>query len=73
MGLRLATSYTHQQDVASTEWTINHNMNQIPSVAVFIQFEGKMRTVLPSQVEAVDSNTIIVRFTAAQSGIARLV
>jgi len=66
------SSHTHVQTEPSDEWTITHGMYCRPAVSVTIEHEGKVQTVLPLEVEIVDLQTVIVRFTKPQTGEARL-
>lgn len=63
-----SSSYHHIQGVASTTWTINHNLGFNPNVSTFDvggdQFEG--------DVEHVDLNTTLVHLAYAISGTANL-
>ena len=62
------TSYTHDQTVAATEWTISHNLNKRPSVTVI----DSMNRVVVGEVEYLDNNGIVLRFKAAFKGKAYL-
>ena len=71
--LRKASSYSFNQAAPAAVWTIDHNFGRTPAVTVFINHGGKLQTVLPLSVEVVTENQVVVRFSAAQSGSARLV
>lgn len=64
----IGVAYVHTQDVASALWTIAHNLDVYPNVAV--------ADTLDRQVEAditwVDANNITVAFAAATTGRAFL-
>ena len=61
-------TYVHEQETASAEWTINHYLQKYPSVSV-VDTAG---TEVVGDVEYVDKNTCIVRFTFPFSGSAYL-
>lgn len=67
-----ASGVTHKQDVAAATWTINHNMGRVPGVTVAINFGGKLQVVLPREIEFPSANQVVIRFTNAQTGEARL-
>lgn len=73
MPTRQAMSVNHKQTTAAAAWTINHNLGRTPAVSVAINFEGKLQVVLPREIEIVSPNQVVVRFSAAQTGEARLV
>lgn len=62
------TSFTHNQTVASVEWTINHNMNKKPSVTIV----DSANTYVVGEVEYLDSNSLRVSFKYAFKGKAYL-
>ncbi len=57
-------SYVHVQGLASVEWTIVHSLGKFPSVTVVDSANSEVE----GDVEFVDPDTIIVRFSAAFSG-----
>lgn len=57
--------------VASTLWTISHNLNSLNAIIQIVDASGFV--ILPSDVKFVDSNTITVSFNTAQTGIARAI
>ena len=61
-------NFTYTQTSPSDEWTITHNLGKFPSVSVTDSGGSKWQT----EVEYVDENTCIVRFSAAFSGKAYL-
>lgn len=61
--------YTHSQDLASTEWTVNHNLGYYPSVVV-IDSAG---TVIVGDVEYLGTSQLKIYFSAPFSGKAYLV
>lgn len=68
-----AFSHVHNQTVSSSVWTINHGLNAKPSVAVTVNYNGSLQTIIPNNIEYVDNNTVVVHFTTAYTGSARLV
>lgn len=64
----MATTYTHTQYSASSEWTINHNLNRYPSVTV-VDSAG---TKAYGDVTYIDADTLTVSFNAPFSGTAYL-
>lgn len=66
-------SYTHTQTVASTDWNIPHGLGAQPIVSVQVAHDGGIQSILPKAVEYPDDQTVIVRFTTARTGTARLV
>lgn len=61
-------TYIYNQEVASDEWIIQHNLNKYPSVTI-VDSAGS-RVV--GSYRYVDSNTIICTFCGAFGGIAYL-
>lgn len=70
--------YRHTQSIASTTWTVVHNLGGgggtgIPIVDVLIDSGGSTVKVMPLQINIVDRNTVTIEFSTAQSGIAVVV
>ena len=63
-------SYVHVQGLASTVWTINHNLG---TGDVWIQTKDSNGNIVQAFTEIVDNNTIIVRFTTDITGTAVVV
>ena len=61
-------NFTYDQPTPSDEWTITHNLGKFPSVSVTDSSGNQWQT----EVDYVDQNTCIVRFSAAFSGKAYL-
>tara|TARA_B100001113_G_C20761210_1_gene470954 strand:+ start:99 stop:428 length:330 start_codon:yes stop_codon:yes gene_type:complete len=59
---------THTQGVASSTWTITHNLNKFPSVTIVDSNEEQIFGVVDYQ----SANTIVLTFSAAISGKAYL-
>lgn len=62
------TSYTHDQSVAGASWTINHNMNKYPSVAIV----DSANSAVIGEVQYLDANSLTVSFKYAFKGKAYL-
>ena len=62
------STYIHDQDAPSAEWTINHNLNTYPSVTI-VDSAG---TCVFGAVRYANANTIICSFSGAFSGKAYL-
>lgn len=61
-------TYIHEQGEASSEWTINHNLNKFPSVTV-VDSAGSEIIV---GVRYVDANTCVIDLTSPFKGKAYL-
>lgn len=61
-------AHTHVQTLASAEWVIAHNLGKNPSVSVVDSAEEEVI----GEVQHVDVNNLIIRFSAAFSGKAYL-
>lgn len=57
-------SYIHYQDQPSKTWNINHNLSKYPTVTV-VSSSGD---VVFSDISYVDTNNIIIKFSAAFGG-----
>lgn len=64
--------YDHSQVSPSMNWIINHNLGHPPVVDVVIDFEGSRQKVMPLSVEHSTVNQTTVKFSAVQTGSARL-
>lgn len=62
------TPYTHIQDVASSTWTINHNLGRYPQVTV-VDSAG---SVVVGDVSYPDINTVVAKFGGGFAGRAYL-
>lgn len=60
------TSYTHNQFTASTNWTINHNLNRFPSITI----TDSAGTVVYGGIQYTNNNQAIAFFSGAFSGVA---
>lgn len=61
-------SYTFQQAIASKQWEIKHNLGKFPSVTI----ADSAGSEVVGEVQYVDVNKVIVKFSAPFSGIAYL-
>lgn len=68
-------SYNHYQPIATSTWTINHNLSTkfIAFDAMRFAGNGVYEKVMPEKVEIIDDNTITVKFSMNVPGRARLV
>ena len=66
--LRVSNSYTHIEQASGYTWAINHNLGKYPSV--FVVDTGGNWVI--GDVQYLNENQIIVRFTYEFSGIAYL-
>lgn len=57
-------AYVHTQIVPAIQWNIIHNLNKFPSVSIV---DSSYEEVI-GEVEYIDANNLIVRFTASFSG-----
>lgn len=54
-------TYIHNQETASSSWTINHGMN---NTGVIVQcFDDQNKVVIPDEIVSTDNNTVTVTFT----------
>lgn len=60
--------YQHNQRVSSDVWEVKHNLNKFPSVSVVDSAENKVQ----GEVQYLDSNNLIITFSAPFSGKAYL-
>lgn len=67
-----ALSMTHKQTEAAADWVIVHGFGRTPAVNVSINYEGKLQVVLPREVIIDSPNQVTVKFSAPQTGEARL-
>lgn len=57
-------AHIHTQTAAASSWTITHNLGKFPSVSIVDSSEQEVI----GEVEYVNDNTLIVKFSAAFSG-----
>ena len=63
---------THVQSSASSTWTITHGLNCMPCVGVKVHEDGVLTEILPKSITYPDTSTVVVEFTVARTGEARL-
>ncbi len=64
--------YTHSQSTPSTTWTINHNLGCKPVFDVWVDEVGGRQKIFPASVVHVSDNTMLLGFSLARTGTARL-
>lgn len=70
--------YNHIQRFASTTWRVQHNLQTLPDVHVFIRGGGDANDeyseqITPKQIELVDGNVCILHFDIPRFGLAQCV
>tara|TARA_A100001201_G_scaffold77518_2_gene69764 strand:+ start:1997 stop:2338 length:342 start_codon:yes stop_codon:yes gene_type:complete len=72
--IRKERLYTHNQAIASTTWTINHNLDTFPSVSIKFSSSDEVYENVGAfgGVTYTNSNTITITLAAAESGYAYL-
>lgn len=66
--LKKATTYTHEQAIASDEWVIEHNLNRTPSITVV----DSANNVIECAEQYIDMNTVKLYFNGSFKGKAYL-
>lgn len=66
--LNASRRHVHEQDIASAQWDITHNLGGYPSIMVV----DSSKTVVIGEVTYIDEETIRVNFTGESSGYAYL-
>lgn len=66
-------THTHTQTIAATDWTINHSLGFKPAVTVLVDEGATVQAILPKAIEFPSATQVIVRFSIARTGQARLV
>lgn len=69
----MTISYTFTQSTPAMVWTIVHNLNCAPVCDVVENDSGVYRKILPLSVKHIDNTTLLVEFTEAVAGVARLI
>ena len=64
--------YQHDQSVASTTWTITHNLGKKPVFDVLVDISGNLTKAFPQYVEYVSDNQVELTFSTSYSGKAIL-
>lgn len=57
-------NFVHTQSSPSTQWNITHNLNKFPSVTVI----DSANTEVEGDIEHINENQVILKFSAAFSG-----
>jgi hypothetical protein len=70
---RFATVFRHEQASASATWTIVHKLHDYPIIDVFVNYNGEIHKIIPSQVTYTDEDTVTISFTTPYSGFATVV
>lgn len=56
------------QTTASTTWSFSHNLgDQYPQIDIY---SGENKIIIPSEIEAIDENNMLIYFASPQSGVA---
>lgn len=66
-------SYIHNQTTPSAEWLVVHNLDTYPVSDVIIDDDDRRLKTLPLALEYINSNSVLVRFSAPMTGTIRLV
>lgn len=68
-------SYNHYQPIATSSWTVNHNLGTKYIAFDVMRFSGNgvYEKVMPEKVEIIDDNAITVKFPSTVAGRARIV
>ncbi|PPD55733.1 MAG: hypothetical protein CTY12_00305 [Methylotenera sp.] len=68
-------SHNHYQPIATSTWTINHNLSTKFLAFDVMRFSGNgvYEKVMPERVDIIDDNTVSVKFSTHVTGRARLV
>jgi len=61
-------NYVHDQSIASTTWTIIHNLNKKPSVRI----EDLLKNDIMGEIDYTDNNTVTIQFAIPVAGSAYL-
>jgi len=69
--------YNHTQSVASTQWTVSHNLGVNPSVQVYGERPSGDETILielvPDSIEIIDENNLLITLPRSESGTAQCI
>jgi len=65
-------TFNFTQSTPAATWTIVHNLGTKPVHDAHITYGGVVTKIIPAGVEHVDDNTLVLTFSSAQSGTARL-
>lgn len=74
MSLSTITGHFHDQTVASTTWTITHNLGtDAPVVDCWVDIAGTITKIMPLTVVATSSAVVTITFSTAFAGTAQVV
>lgn len=65
-------TYIHTQSVASATWTIDHNLDLTSLMIETFLGDGTAGPILPLKITKTTSNQVVVIFSTARAGIARI-
>ena len=66
-------SLVHTQNTPSTTWSIEHNLNKTSlAVDAMVFIDGVLETAIPYNIFYPDANNVIIEWTVARTGRARL-
>jgi hypothetical protein len=70
--------HNHEQTIETDQWTVTHELGTFPAISVFVdrpttEDPENREEILPQDVRIVDSDTLILVFDRAYSGVAQLV
>ena len=69
MSLTRMIGYKHTQDVASTTWTINHNLGaNAPCVDIWVDVGGTLTKIIPESVVVTSPAVTTITFSSAYAG-----
>ena len=67
-------AYDHTQGAASASWSINHGLGTLDvAVDPFVDVSGTLTKAIPLTQVASNTNLVTITWSAAQSGVARVV
>lgn len=67
-------THTHIQNTPAAIWTIDHNLDlRSLAIEVFIDQNGKPTPIIPSKITKTSSNQVVIIFSTARAGKARLI
>lgn len=71
------TLYTHNQQIANTEWLIQHNLANKPVIHAYVNKivdgEETLVTQEPTSIKTIDLNNTLLTFTTPFSGVAQCI
>ena len=71
---KVPRKFDHVQSEASTTWTITYAPpGGMPVIDVFVATGGHSTKIIPHSIELVSPTEVVVTFTTAYAGVARVV